>query len=489
MKKITLLLFILSITLNANAQLQNSNWYFGSYAGLNFNGAEYPTILTNSAMYSPNATASVSDALGNLLFYTDGISVYNKNHDYMPNGEESLDGSPEASTTLIIPTPNDPSKYYIFHFEESYESTSLFNLNYAIIDMALDIGNGDVLESGINLQLNTSDRMAVAKTSDGLAYWLIVFGATDSTSAIDTFYSYKIDEFGINLVSQSTFPFYSKYGKLVAGGQMKISPDNANIALVNNISPFFSSDFLHESPNENLSTFDFDETTGVLSNLYVHDNHMFISSYYYGIEFSPDSNLLYVSESLNASGFNNIYQIQYRGDNSFYSIFSTDDASLYSIQKAIDDKLYVATDSDYISAINNPNGLQDACNFVYSAIDFNSTGTAGVTKGLPQYVPDAILSLPPPPLKSNNNPIVLGNPIKDDLKIKFDDVQVYTVEIYNSVSRTIDAPEPIKTVIYEDMKNKKVYHINVSDLPSDTYYLVIRDENQNIWHDTVIKIE
>lgn len=38
-------------------------------------------------MESFEACASISDSAGNLLFYTNGEKVWNKNHEVMPNGE------------------------------------------------------------------------------------------------------------------------------------------------------------------------------------------------------------------------------------------------------------------------------------------------------------------------------------------------------------------------------------------------------------------
>jgi len=81
------LFLLLSLTTKTNAQLQNTNWYFGNQSGLNFNdGTQVPTILTNSSMNAEGASASVSDTFGNLLFYTNGINVWNRNHEIMLNG-------------------------------------------------------------------------------------------------------------------------------------------------------------------------------------------------------------------------------------------------------------------------------------------------------------------------------------------------------------------------------------------------------------------
>jgi hypothetical protein len=66
------------------SQNESAKWYFGATAGLDFMGP--PTILTNGMMNPWEGCASISDAAGNLLFYTDGLSVWNKTHVIMANG-------------------------------------------------------------------------------------------------------------------------------------------------------------------------------------------------------------------------------------------------------------------------------------------------------------------------------------------------------------------------------------------------------------------
>ena len=79
-KKLILFLLI-CVDLSAYSQ-QNNNWYFGAQAGLNFNGA-VPSTLSNGAMNAPEGCSSISDKSGNLLFYTNGVTVYNRNHQTM----------------------------------------------------------------------------------------------------------------------------------------------------------------------------------------------------------------------------------------------------------------------------------------------------------------------------------------------------------------------------------------------------------------------
>ena len=89
MKRFTRSLVLLAAILLARggvAQNQASQWYFGMSAGLNFM-TNPPQILTNSALGTVNyGCASVADASGNLLFYTNGLQIYTSTHTLMANG-------------------------------------------------------------------------------------------------------------------------------------------------------------------------------------------------------------------------------------------------------------------------------------------------------------------------------------------------------------------------------------------------------------------
>lgn len=498
MKKITLTLslLLLACTPVIHAQLQNINWYFGDRTGLNFATAP-PTVLTDNSYLLEGVAATVSDPTsGNLLFYTDGLTVYNSSRSIMRNGEDLFGGG----ATVIVPYPGFPDKYLIFTTEPFTGFGT--GLNYSVVDMTGDLGLGEVVDKNINLLPVSSEKMTITQTTDGSAYWLIVFAPQDELSEDNnTLYSYKIDATGINLVTQATFPFSLENAIAEApAGQMKVSPDNQSIGLVRNvryIAPQSGFDGTSTDPNmppDRVYTFDFDETTGAISNM---QSSYGLSGYntFYGLEFSADSNLLYVTEQSDALRWTGIiYQIQYRNlaaetpVNIIYDSEST--VSPLGLQRAYDNKIYAITDDPYyLSVINSPDLIAENSDFVLNSISFDHlTGDVESVRDLPQLVPAKIVVIPDVTAKSAR-PEIVGNPIKDDLKIKFDDVQVYTVEIYNTVSMDMPTPEPLKTVIYEDMKNKKVYHIDVTDLPADIYYLVITNQQQEIWYDSVIKIQ
>ena len=85
---------------HSSAQNQTDNWYFGNKAGLNFSTCT-PTILTDGQVNTHEGVATISDANGNLLFYTDGVTVWNKQHLIMDNGT-GLAGHPSSTQSAVI---------------------------------------------------------------------------------------------------------------------------------------------------------------------------------------------------------------------------------------------------------------------------------------------------------------------------------------------------------------------------------------------------
>src|SRR5690606_2425500 len=95
------------------AQNENTKWYFGNHVALEFM-TNPPTLLNNSAMNVYEGCASIADAAGNLLFYTDGMTVWNQQHTVMANGT-GLNGVGSAvQAAIIIKQPGNATIYYIF---------------------------------------------------------------------------------------------------------------------------------------------------------------------------------------------------------------------------------------------------------------------------------------------------------------------------------------------------------------------------------------
>jgi hypothetical protein len=112
-----ILIYVLPLLI-ANASLSQkgaNNWYFGAKAAITFNQGS-PVALYNSAMHATEGVSSISDRNGNLLFYSDGWHIWNRNHQVMQNGFNIGSNADAAQSGLIVPYPGHDSLYHFFPF-------------------------------------------------------------------------------------------------------------------------------------------------------------------------------------------------------------------------------------------------------------------------------------------------------------------------------------------------------------------------------------
>ena len=232
--------------------------------------------------------SAISDKdTGELLFYTEGTTVWNRNHNVMLNGTDLLGSLSSTQSAVIVPRPGSNSLFYIFTTDEvqAYQNTGSGNgINYSVVSMTGDGGLGEVIEKNVNLLENGSEKISVVETADGANFWIV-------THFENSFYAYLFDASGVN-----TTPVVSTIGPNINDfenfrGAMKIAPNGSKLAI---------SHCLFEPNLDGLAyVYDFDNATGVVSNeLLISDELV-----YYGVEFSSDSSKLYFSgKTVNSSG-------------------------------------------------------------------------------------------------------------------------------------------------------------------------------------------
>jgi gliding motility-associated-like protein len=350
MRKIFLILLILIIySTTTNAQGEANIWYFGNNAGLDFN-TNPPTPLTNGALSTYEGCASIADKSGALVFYTDGSTVWNKNHVAMPNGTGLFGNSSANQSAIIVPYPGTYN-YYKQRFDKYYIVTvdvltgSTYGVCYTEVDMTLNAGIGGVTAvKNINLFGagidGTTEKICVAKHSNDCDFWII-------TKPINTpdYNVYAVTSAGFN-----TTPIISSVGPTtgIDYGSMKASSNSKMIAAT------------HAYGNQ-LHVYDFNNTTGVLTNKFSNTAAVGQS---YGVEFSSDNKVLYNT----GLSDRNIYQYDLTvGNNAAFlasklSIGSTATPSggytACALQLASNGKIYVALFGDNVmSVINSPNTL------------------------------------------------------------------------------------------------------------------------------------
>ena len=357
-----------------SAQLQNNYWNFGFNCMVDFSGAQ-PNGMMASAIYSPEQCASVSDELtGQLLFYTDGTSVWTPNHQTMPNGFNLFGGAFQSCTQgpVIVPFPEDPKKYYIFTLDDlEYDNPPLDNgLRYTVVDMTLNNGLGDVdpLQKNIFLTDFLSEKMTVVRSEAIRGYWVIVHKKES-----DQFLAYKVDGCGVDPT-----PVSSNFGTALLGANSNFDPRM----------PFYGSMKANRAGNriaipiddsKLIDFYSFDTATGQLFDpitVEVTDNTPGSPIRKYGCSFSPDGSMFYYTNNIS------VYQLKlttYDSINiaSSHTLVATPNDPTFQIEEGQDGKLYVAIGgSNVLDAINSPNS--SFCDYTSNAVTLNGLCLLGL---------------------------------------------------------------------------------------------------------------
>ena len=172
MKYYFLILF-LSLSLISFSQGEANIWYFGENAGLDFNNSS-PTALTDGQLVTDEGCATISNSNGELLFYTDGTTVYNKNHQIMPNGSGLMGHPSSAQSATIVPKPSSSHLFYIFTTDNENDPNGF---RFSVVDLNLDSGNGAVTnEKNILVYTPSTECLGVTKHGNGIDFWIITHG-------------------------------------------------------------------------------------------------------------------------------------------------------------------------------------------------------------------------------------------------------------------------------------------------------------------------
>ncbi len=395
--RLLLLIALFALSAEVVAQKQANWWYFGRFAGLNFNNISngLPEAMDNGDMDAFEANSTVSDDNGELLFYTDGRFVWDAKHDTMPNGKGLL-GHSSTNQCIVVPNPGNPDKYYVFH--NDYMDFRRFNgFAYTEVDMSLRGGLGDVVQSTKNTILadTIAERITAIKMKGRTGYWVIVHQPLKNNVLSNNYLSYAVTPAGVNPV-----PVVSNVGP---------APKSYDYSTSFKASPCGDKIATAFQNSGSVVLFDFDATTGRLSNprsdiytINVPRRNL------YGIEFSEDGALLYVART----GANPLAEIlQYSTMVNTSAAFVNSRVSLKDplidnyrgMQRGPDGKIYFLygdprLDFKLLGVIQYPNLPGTACNVDPNGPVFSAKVSLAMELGLPNFVGD--FSCPDPIIKS-----------------------------------------------------------------------------------------
>ncbi len=321
-------------------QGERNIWHFGWNAGIDFNSGSPVAIF--SPINTGEGCASICDSSGNLLFSTDGVTVYNTSGAIMGTG---LFGSyTTTQSAIIIPFPNDSHKYYIFTADYQAQSHGIC---YSVVDMTLNGGMGGLVSINNQLVTPACEKITAVRNPNGTDFWVIVHSYPSNA-----FYAYPITSSGVGvpIITFIGLPISTTQNTI---GCLKSSPDGQKIAAARWHVPF-----------DPIELFDFNAFTGVLSNYVA----IPCPGYSYGISFSPDNSKLYVSFNL-GGGIQQFDLTIPNFQNLPYTILQNNSVYKGSLQLAPDGKIYCARFlRNSLGVINNPNLTGAACNYVDSAL-------------------------------------------------------------------------------------------------------------------------
>jgi WD40 repeat protein len=343
----------------------NSNWYFGANAGITFNSGS-PVALTNGALATTEGVAAISDNSGNLLFYTNGITVWNRNHVIMTNGTMLLGNQSSTQSAIIVPIPGSTSRYFIFTSDADATVGTGNGIRYSEVDMTLSGGLGAItLNKNILLHAPSCEKLVAVLDCNNIDVWVI---SHDWNS--NGFRCWKVTAGGI-----TTFA-WSLAGVIVSGisqgsyGQLKASPDGTKL-----LACYYG--FAGNGLNR-VELYDFNTVTGAVTNAMNISTEVGV----YGCEFSPNGDVIYAATNGGMLIQWNISSGVLGTIQASRTVISNAGPFMGSLQLGPDNKIYVARNNTSLSVINNPNIPGIGCG--YSNLSISLAGRNS-RMGLPNF--------------------------------------------------------------------------------------------------------
>jgi gliding motility-associated-like protein len=388
-KSILLLLFLLSFSL-CFAQKEAYNWYFGNKAGIKFHTGE-PTSYFGNAMISHQGCVSMSGSLGNLLFYSNGNTIWSVANQPMPNGSGLYASSNFNQPAIAFEAPTFPGKYYIVTTGDGNHPGCF----YSIIDMSLNGGLGDVDPTHKNIFIPGTERtrgvVAAIKHANNRSVWVIVRALENPNKIL----SYLVDEKGMHSIPVVS-PALKSHGTTMEYSMSKISPDGKFYV-------YATASWTTEEPRI-YELYTFNNVNGTMSGLYTFMGVEDMEHRSNGMEFSADGAFFYTSIIAKQAGPPQVIRQAVKQYNMKQTVtqdnfercacvvYHEDITNGYcNMQLGPDGKIYIAQDDDktrmFLSRLNTPYLSCADSGFEKDTVKLlNGTSTYGIPLFMPSYL-------------------------------------------------------------------------------------------------------
>ena len=321
---------------------------------MTFNEGQVDQHLIESQFSFGSSNVTMSDDQGNLLFYTNGKKINNRNHetlkdseDFNPNNYDEeynvvTENYEEPQAILVLPMPGNETQYYIYYLAHEYRHPETLlpfvaaDMYYSVIDMSLDNGNGALIEKRTLViedvfQFGT---LQAVRHGNGSDWWITV-----ASSISDTYHIVLLNSGGTQVSDEVAWQLPNA---MFGYTQSVYSPGGTRLALVS-----------EDDPTVHLLGFDnsigrFTEYTA-LNNITEQEVDGFE-----GCSFSPDSRFLYLSSD------EGLTQVDLCGEVEEYTgvlIAETQSNKPINYRRhrlGPDNKIYIENRENF-TVVNNPN--------------------------------------------------------------------------------------------------------------------------------------
>ncbi len=351
-------------------------WYFGNGAGIDFNTLYDPngqgaiTPVGDGAMNAPEGVAAVSDNNGEILFYTDGQTVWfvtidpvtgDRVHQEAPIADDTgtgIGGNPGTTQVAMVQMPGSEGIFYIFTTTPVDNEDGGYELRYSIVDVRTNA----VISSNNLLFVKSTERVTI----------LGGYGANAVLLAHEygnnNFRAYPISEQGIGQPVISSVGSVHSFADLDEGrGYIKFGGDSTGTVVA-------------VALNDRVELFNFDSQTLELTDPVSID----FPNTPYGVEFASDTlgnTVLMVSTNQGLYSATIDRPIN-EGDN--IPVIAGPTGNFGAIQRGPDGQVYVAEQGSATLRSIIPNLQTGVIEFGGSPVALPDGATSGL--GLPDYI-------------------------------------------------------------------------------------------------------